>query len=217
MLSAVFLVVSSYLVGGVPVAYLTGRLLRGIDIRRHGSRNVGASNVWQTVSRTAVVPVGLTEIAQGMAGPVLAKKQGQSETAQVLAGLAALAAHNWSPFLRLTGGRGIAHAIGFMLAVSRPALAAFIGLSLIGVARRQVPQFVGLGIVAAPLAALARHQPREIVSGMAGMAAIILTKRLLTNEPSLPADADRRRVLLNRLLYDRDTIERETWVRQNPE
>jgi glycerol-3-phosphate acyltransferase PlsY len=217
MLSAVFTVVSSYLAGGVPVAYLTGRLLGGIDIRRHGSRNVGASNVWQTVSRAAVVPVGLSEITQGLAGPVIAKKQGQSARVQVLAGLAALAAHNWSPFLRFTGGRGVAHAIGFMLAVSRPALAAFVGLSLIGVARRQVPQFVGLGIVAAPLAALARRQPREIVAGMAGMAAIILTKRLLTNEPSLPADADRRRVLFSRLLYDRDTIERETWVRQDPE
>jgi glycerol-3-phosphate acyltransferase PlsY len=152
-----------------------------------------------------------------MAGPTLAKKQGQNGTVQVLAGLAALAAHNWSPFLRFTGGRGVAHAIGFMLAVSRPALAAFVSLSLIGVMRRQVPQFVGLGIVAAPLAALVRRQPREIVAGMVGMAAIILTKRLLTNEPSLPADGDRRRVLLSRLLYDRDTFERETWVRQDLE
>lgn len=217
MLSAVLIVLGSYLAGGVPVAYLTGRLLRGIDIREHGSRNVGASNVWQTVSRAAVVPVGLTEIVQGLAGPTLAKRAGQSRTVQVLSGLAALAAHNWSPFLRFTGGRGIAHSIGFMLAVSRPAVATFTGLSLLGVVRRQVPQFVGLGIVAAPLAALARRQPPEIVCGMAGMAALIFTKRLLANEPSPPAGADRRRVLLSRLLYDRDTAEREAWVRQGSE
>jgi glycerol-3-phosphate acyltransferase PlsY len=217
MLNAVLIVLGSYFVGGVPVAYLAGRLLRGIDIREHGSRNVGASNVWQTVSRAAVVPVGLTEIAQGLAGPTLARRRGQSRTVQVLAGLAALAAHNWSPFLRFTGGRGIAHSIGFMLALSRPAVATFTGLSLLGVVRRQIPQFVGLSIAAAPLAALVRRQPPEIVAGMAGMAALVFTKRLLTNEPSLPAGADRRRVLLGRLLYDRDTTEREAWVRQGSE
>ena len=58
MLAAVLIVLGSYLIGGVPVAYLVGRL-RGVDIREYGSRNVGASNVWQTVSRAAVAPVGL--------------------------------------------------------------------------------------------------------------------------------------------------------------
>lgn len=215
-MSAALIALGSYVVGGVPVAYLTGRLLRGIDIRRHGSRNVGASNVWQSVSRAAVVPVGLAEIVQGLAGPGLAKKAGHSRTVQVLAGLAALTAHNWSPFLRFTGGRGIAHSIGFMLAVSRPALGAFIGLSLIGVVRRQIPQFVGLGIVVAPLAALMKRQPPEIIAGMAGMAALVVAKRLVTNDPAISAGANRCRVLFNRLVYDRDSAERETWVRQAP-
>lgn len=213
MLSAVLIVLGSYLIGGAPVAYLTGRLLRGIDIRQHGSRNVGASNVWQTVSRAAVAPVGLAEIGQGALGVASAKAMGQSRTVQVLAGLAALAGHNWSPYLRFSGGRGVGHAIGFMSVLSRPALAAFTGLSLIGVALRAVPQFVGLGIVVAPLAALAKRQPREIVAGLGGMAALVVAKRLLTNQPGLPPGAGARRVLLNRLLYDRDTREREPWVR----
>ncbi len=212
MLAAVITVLGSYLIGGVPVAYLAGRVLRGVDIRRQGSGNVGASNVWQSVSRAAVVPVGLAEIGQGLLGPVAAKRTGQSRTVQVLAGVAALAGHNWSPYLRFTGGRGVGHAIGFMLALSRPALAAFIVISLIGVARRAIPQLVGLGIVVAPLAAKATRQPPEIVAGTAGMAALIVAKRLLSNQPSLPAGAGPRRVLLNRLLYDRDTRERERWV-----
>ncbi len=213
MLKAVLTVVGSYIIGGVPVAYLSGRLLRGVDIRQHGSRNVGASNVWQSVSRVAVAPVGVAEIAQGLLGPLAARRTGQSRTVQALAGLAALAGHNWSPWLGFTGGRGVGHAIGFMLMLSRPALGVFIVLSLIGVALRAVPQLVGLGIVAAPLAALAKRQPREIVAGMAGMASLIMAKRLLTNQPGLPSGADPRRVLLNRLLYDRDTREREPWVR----
>ena len=214
MLAAVLIVLGSYLMGGVPIAYLAGRLLRGIDIREVGSRNVGASNVWQGVSRVAVAPVGLAEIGLGLLGVVIAKAADQSLGVQVLAGLAALAGHNWSPYLGFAGGRGIGHAIGFMLILSWPALGAFIGLSLIGVAVRAVPQFVGLGIVVAPLAALAKGQAPEIVAGTAGMAVCIFAKRLLTNRPGLPRGADPREVLLNRLLYDRDTRERETWVRR---
>ncbi|OGO50756.1 MAG: hypothetical protein A2148_03420 [Chloroflexi bacterium RBG_16_68_14] len=214
MLTPVLIVLGSYFIGGVPVAYLTGWLLRGVDIRRYGSGNVGASNVWQSISRAAVVPVGLAEIGQGLLGIVIAKAVDQGLAVQVLAGLAALAGHNWSPFLRLTGGRGVGHAIGFLLILSWPGLGAFVGLSLLGVALRAIPQFVGLGIAVAPLAALAKGQSLEIVAGSAGMAALIIAKRLLGNRLALPPGADPRRVLLNRLLYDRDTHEREAWVRR---
>lgn len=105
MVSSSVIILGSYFIGGVPVAYLTGRVLRGIDLRQYGSRNVGASNIWQSVSRTAVVPVGLAEIAQGMAGIVIAKAADQSLSVQVLAGLAALAGHNWSPYLRFSDGQ----------------------------------------------------------------------------------------------------------------
>ena len=69
---SLIVVLGSYLVGAVPIAYLTGRVLRGIDIREHGSGNVGASNVWQSVSRVTVAPVGLAEIGQCAAGPLAA-------------------------------------------------------------------------------------------------------------------------------------------------
>lgn len=212
MLSAILIVLASYLIGGVSAAYVAGRILRGIDLRLYGSRNVGASNVFQTVSRAAVVPVGLLDIAQGMAGILIAKAVGEDLSVQVAAGLAALMGHNWSPFLGFTGGRGIGPAIGFMLVLSWPGLGAFIGVSLAGVALGAVPQCVGLGVVLAPLAAIARGQSPEIVAGLAVLPALVLAKRLLTNEPSLPRDGS---VLLNRLLYDRDTREREAWVRSS--
>ena len=46
----VLVILGSYLFGGVPIAFLTGKALRGVDIRERGSGNIGASNVWQTVS-----------------------------------------------------------------------------------------------------------------------------------------------------------------------
>ncbi len=214
MAGGLLIILAGYLIGGVSAAYLAGRLLRGIDIREVGSENVGASNVWQKVSRMAVVPVGLADIGQAMLAILIAKLAGQSLAVQVLAGLAALAGHNWSPYLRLTGGRGIGPAIGFMLVLSWPALGVFCGLSLAGIALRAVPQLVGLGIVAAPFAAVAAGQSPEIVAGATAMAALVVVKRLLTNHPSLPPGQDAAPVLLNRLLYDRDTRAREAWVQR---
>jgi glycerol-3-phosphate acyltransferase PlsY len=208
MLRALVTIFASYLVGAIPIAYLTGRLLKGIDIRDYGSGNVGPSNVWRHVWKPAVVPVGLAEIAQGAAGPYVAQRIGQGHATQSLAGAAAVVGHNWSPFMGFTGGRGIGHAIGYVLVVSKPALASFTALALLGVALRKVPQFVLLGVVSMPLAAVVARQHREVIAGNAIVAGAIVAKRLLANDNSLP----RGRVLLYRLLYDRDTKEREAWV-----
>jgi glycerol-3-phosphate acyltransferase PlsY len=204
----------SYLTGSVNVAYLTGRLLKGIDLREHGSGNIGASNVWQSVWKPAVVPVGLAEIGQGYAGPALARATGAGEGAQALAGVLVVAGHNWSPLLGFAGGRGVSTAIGVMLAISKPALVAFTALALLGVVTKKVPQLVGLGVVAAPIAALAAGQRTPAVAGLGGVAALVFAKRLLGNAPPR-AGSDRPRVLLNRLLYDRDTREREAWVERD--
>ncbi|MCI0856084.1 MAG: glycerol-3-phosphate acyltransferase [Chloroflexi bacterium] len=208
---AIRTIIGSYLIASVPVAYLTARLLSGIDLREHGSGNVGASNIWQSASKPAVVPVGLAEIGQGLLGPAVAIVSGLSPAAQAAAGVAAVAGHNWSPLLRFAGGRGVAHAIGVMLAISRQALAAFIVISLIGVRVRAIPQFVGLGVLSAPVVAKLTRQPAEIVAGLAAIAALIFAKRLMANEPPAP-DAHRGRVLVNRLLYDRDTSDRDIWL-----
>ncbi len=208
---AIRTIIGSYLVAIVPVAYLTGRLLSGIDLREHGSGNVGASNIWQSASKAAVVPVGLAEIGQGLLGPAVAVVSGLGPGAQAAAGVAAVAGHNWSPLLGFAGGRGVAHAIGVMLAISRQALAAFIVISLIGVRVRAIPQFVGVGVLSAPIVARLTRQPTEIVAGLAAIAALIFAKRLMANAPPSQG-AHRGRVLVNRLLYDRDTSDRDIWI-----
>lgn len=217
MIEAVLIVAASYVIGAIPVAWLTGRVLRGIDIRYVGSENVGASNVWQTVSRAAVVPVGLAEIAQGFAGILIAKALGHGEGTQAISGLAAIAGHNWSPFLGFRGGRGVGHSLGFMVVLSWPALGVFTAISLTGVALGQIPLFVGLGVLAAPFAALAWGQSQAIVLGLAGMAGLIALKRLLSNRPAPPPDLDPREVYVNRLLFDRDVRSREEWIRRGVE
>ncbi len=204
-------ILGSYLAASVPVAYLTAKFLSGIDLRKHGSGNVGASNIWQSSSKAAVVPVGLAQIAQGLLGPSVAIWNGHGPATQAAAGVVTIAGHNWSPFLGFSGGRGVAQAIGVMLAISRQALAVFIVVSLVGVRLKAIPQFVGIGILSAPVVARLTRQPPQIVSGLAAVCVLIFAKRLLANEPPAP-DARRGAVLINRLLYDRDTRDRDAWV-----
>jgi glycerol-3-phosphate acyltransferase PlsY len=216
MLGPVLIVLVSYLIGAIPIAYVFGRAIRGIDLREHGSANVGASNVYQSVAHWAVVPVGLLEIAQGLAGIMLAKFLGQGLGVQVVAGLAAVAGETWSIFLGFSGGRGIGPSIGFLLGLAPPVLVVFIVVSLLGWPLGSFPLTVGMAIAAAPLASLIINGAGPVAVGCLGVALIVFAKRLLTNRIGLPADQDWRDAVLNRLLFDRDLRDREQWVRRMP-
>ncbi|HUS82667.1 MAG TPA: glycerol-3-phosphate acyltransferase [Dehalococcoidia bacterium] len=213
MAVAVSVVLASYLVSAIPVAYIAGRL-KGIDIRRYGSANVGASNVYQSVAHWAVVPVGLAQIALAMAGIGLAKLLDQELSVQVAAGVAALVGACWSVYLRLGGGRGIGASIGFMLFLTPMTLAVFVVVSMVGVFARSVPLGVGLGIALAPLSSVIVDGPGSIAFGCLCMAVIIFTKRLLGNPGVRAEGLSQREVMLNRLLFDRDMRDREEWVRK---
>lgn len=212
MLTSMGLIVASYAIGSVPVAWLAGRLRGGVDLRDLGSGNVGASNVWQSVSRALVVPVGLLQIGQGLAGIELAKLAGVSSGVQVACGLAAIVAHDWNPWLRFRGGRGVGLAIGFLLALATlDALPVFIIVALASVPFRLSPVGVALGLLVAPVAAHVGGESAAVVGGSAAMAALVLAKRLLANGPPGPHVEG---VWRNRLVFDRDIRDRDAWVRR---
>jgi len=216
MVGPALVVLTGYLVGAIPIAYIFGRAIKGIDLREYGSANVGASNVYRSVARWAVVPVGLLEIAQGMAGIMLGKFLGQDLSVQVAAGLAAVIGQAWCVFLGFSGGRGIGPSIGFMLGLAPPVLAAFIVISLLGWPLRSFPLSVGVAIALTPLASLIIDGAGPVAAGCLGMALVVFAKRLLTNRIGLPADQDWRDVVLSRLLFDRDVRDRDQWVRRTP-
>jgi acyl phosphate:glycerol-3-phosphate acyltransferase len=213
MLEAAATIVASYLIGTIPVPYLVGRAARGVDVREVGSGNLGASNVWQSVSKALVVPVGLAQIAQGLAAVMLAKAGGQGDGVAAAAGVALLIANDWNPWLRFQGGRGIGQTIGVLLALAPWALAAFTAVAIAGVALRAIPQFVGIALIAAPVAAAIADEPPAIIAGCAALAAIAIAKRVLANGAP-DAYCLRPKVWLLRLLYDRDVRERDAWVRR---
>ena len=110
---AISLVVA-YLLGSFPTAYLAGRT-KGVDIRKLGSGSVGGSNVATVTSRWLIFPVGIIDVGKGMLAVLLAKWLDVSMTWQVIAGLFAIAGHNWSIFLGFVGGRGIGTSVGVLI------------------------------------------------------------------------------------------------------
>ncbi len=214
MLAAISTIAVAYLIGSIPVAWLSGRILRGVDLRAVGSGNAGASNVWQSVSKVLVVPVGLIQIAQGAAAVLVARVAGQGDAVQVLAGIAAVVANDWDPWLGFSGGRGIGQTIGVLLVLSWAALGLFAIVALIGVVARAIPQFIALALVLAPGAALVSGQTAPVVAGCAALAALALLKRLLANEAGAALSGPRPGTWRNRLVFDRDVRDRDAWVRR---
>jgi glycerol-3-phosphate acyltransferase PlsY len=161
MNQAVLWLALSYLVGAIPTSYLAGRLFRGIDLRRHGSKNLGATNLYRTLGWRYAIPVGLFDIAKG-AIPVLvfAPRVSESQLFALGCGVAAVVGHVFSVFVGFRGGKGVATAAGVMLGLTPAAL----GVSLlVWVVLVYATGYVSLGSIAAaavfPLAVFLIEHP----------------------------------------------------------
>jgi len=127
-LVAIFL---SYFFGAIPFGYLIAKK-KGIDIRRYGSGNTGATNVYRVVGKKEGIITLALDILKGFI-PVLAVKlllPREAGTA-ALCGVSAIMGHNWSPFLNFKGGKGVATSAGVFLAIlPLPSLAALLAFAV---------------------------------------------------------------------------------------
>lgn len=116
--------VAAYVVGATPTAYLAGRVARGIDLREHGSRNLGATNVYRVLGWRWAIPVALVDVAKGAIPVALfAPAAGGAAWLAVAFGAAAVLGHMYSPYVRFRGGKGVATAAGMFLALAPLAVA----------------------------------------------------------------------------------------------
>ncbi|GAI24857.1 unnamed protein product, partial [marine sediment metagenome] len=105
IINEIIAIVIGYLLGSIPSAYVAARLVKGKDIRQMGGGNVGVLNTFKEVGRGAGIAVILADMAKGAAAVVIAQWLLDVPQLFVLAaGLAAVAGHNWSIFLKFTGG-----------------------------------------------------------------------------------------------------------------
>jgi len=121
-MSLVIWLVAGYLAGSIPTSFLAGKLA-GIDLRQHGSKNLGATNVYRVLGWRYAIPVGLVDVAKG-AVPVAAAASMVPRVGwlPLAVGCAAVAGHVFSVFLRFRGGKGVATAAGVVLALAPGAL-----------------------------------------------------------------------------------------------
>lgn len=146
MMRFALLIVGSYLVGSIPFGYLIGRSLRGRDIRRSGSGNVGATNVLRVMGWQPAVAVLLLDLAKGVV-PILIGQQLAVPPAWLGAmGLAAVLGHIFPVFLGFRGGKGVATGFGaFAVLAPLPALGALVVFGVVVASTR----YVSLGSVTA--------------------------------------------------------------------
>ena len=116
-LNAILAILGSYLLGATPTSYIAGKLGRGIDLRQHGSKNLGATNVYRILGWKYAIPVALIDIAKG-AIPVLLAPASPHAWLPLAAGGAAVLGHMFSPYVGFKGGKGVATAAGMFLALA---------------------------------------------------------------------------------------------------
>ncbi len=117
--------VLAYVIGSIPPGYIIGKLVRGIDLREHGSGNIGATNTLRVLGKPAGIAALILDVAKGLvAVTVLANiaASGRSPLTvpmmKVFLGIAAIAGHNWTVFLRFKGGKGVATSAGVFLGIA---------------------------------------------------------------------------------------------------
>ncbi|HEY3013242.1 MAG TPA: glycerol-3-phosphate 1-O-acyltransferase PlsY [Gemmatimonadales bacterium] len=123
MPTAALWLLASYLLGAIPTSHLVSRIFARIDLREHGSGNLGATNLYRVLGWKYAIPVALFDIAKG-AVPVLvfAPQVSDSQLFALACGIAAILGHVFSVFVRFQGGKGVATAAGVMLGFTPLAL-----------------------------------------------------------------------------------------------
>jgi glycerol-3-phosphate acyltransferase PlsY len=121
------LCLGAYLAGSIPFGVLVARA-KGVDLRKVGSGNIGATNVARALGKGWAVAVLLADAAKGFVPVWLGRRLGFSAWTIALAGLAAIVGHMFTVFLRGRGGKGVATSLGVALALSP--IAALIGFGV---------------------------------------------------------------------------------------
>ncbi|MGE0268372.1 MAG: glycerol-3-phosphate 1-O-acyltransferase PlsY [Candidatus Omnitrophota bacterium] len=113
-------IIISYLIGSIPTAYIFGKLLKGIDIRQHGSGNVGATNVFRVLGKMPGIIVLLLDIYKGfwIVGIVSEILGLIFVWERVILSVAVVAGHNYTIFLRFKGGKGVATSLGVLIGLT---------------------------------------------------------------------------------------------------
>jgi glycerol-3-phosphate acyltransferase PlsY len=180
-MDSVLPVLLGYGLGSLPLGYLVASRAKGIDLRRVGSGNVGATNAYRTAGLAAALIVILVDVAKGASSVFFAARFASGAADPVAAGVAAIIGHVYPVWLRFHGGKGVATACGvfWMLAPLATAVSATLFVLVVWLTR-----YVSLGSVLATMAlpplAFFTDKSVPVVIG-AGLAALLIVQRHRAN------------------------------------
>jgi glycerol-3-phosphate acyltransferase PlsY len=182
-------VVLAYLLGSIPFAFLAGRA-RGIDLRRIGSGNLGAANVFRNLGRGWGIAVMAADIGKGVLAVVLAKALSDDPWPAIAAG-AAMAGHVFPVWLRFKGGKGVAVGGGALIGLVPLAAAIALAIWLVVLLTTRFSSLASItAAVAAPIVTILLDEPWSSVAfvTIGSVAVLVLHRgnmaRLLRHEES---------------------------------
>jgi len=154
MVYLVLMILTSYLIGSIPTSIIASKLLRGIDIREHGSGNAGATNVFRVLGWKVGIVVLLIDIAKGLIPTIWFFKIGMQGVEwpiinlKIVSGLSAVFGHIWTIFAGFKGGKGVGTGAGMLIGLTPTAV--LIGLSIF-ILIVSLTRYVSLGSILASI------------------------------------------------------------------
>jgi len=183
------LIVISYLLGSVPTGYILGSMA-GVDVRKEGSGNVGATNVARVLGKGRGALTLIADAAKGWLPVFAAQQLEMSVLTATLAGVAAFLGHLYSVFLRFEGGKGVATAFGVFLALApTPTLVSITVFAVVFAASRLVSLSSMAAAGAAPVSFWILGCP-PLITAAAGFIAVMIIWRHRANIQRLLAGTE---------------------------
>jgi glycerol-3-phosphate acyltransferase PlsY len=155
MMILIVALASAYILGSIPASYLIAKSMGGLDIRRHGSGNVGATNVLRTAGKLPGILALLSDVLKGVISVTLLSWFFHRfsiiqdyEGFRIIMGFMAITGHIWSAFMRFKGGKGVATTAGVILVLFPKAMAVVAIVFFLTVA---LTRYVSLGSLVASI------------------------------------------------------------------
>ena len=151
----------AFIIGATPFGLLVGKM-KGIDIREHGSGNIGSTNVLRTLGKPVGIFVLVLDVLKGLVPVLIAKMLSDNTTLHILTAAAAILGHNYTFWLKFKGGKGIATTAGAMLLIIPIALVTSLSTWIVVT---KTTRFVSLGSIAAAIAIPVTIMIQNLISG----------------------------------------------------
>lgn len=189
----ILLIILGYMLGSVPTGLLVARWQKGVDIRQHGSGNIGMTNVLRAVGKGAAALTLMGDLVKGLLPVLMAQAWVASPWGIGLVALATIVGHTYPVFAGFHGGKGVATALGASIPLlPGPVLIAFVVFAASIVLRRQVSLGSLAAAAALPIAAFAWGAPAAYVLYALGAAGLIwyrhhenIQRLLVGTEPTI--------------------------------